>query len=136
MTITRLGLIEQLLQLRGPSPEMDAQIVAWHGSMSVRPYPPASDFGPHNHWQFWSRDGEHFLGSEGRFPVQAVTSDMRVGLAMAHTYLTDLIGWQVSLLRGTGRAAIIRSDGSEVTCSANTPELALVGAVLLAMEDR
>ncbi len=87
------AVLSALQGAKGGDREVDALIVAALGRMTVKRYPPSDDFGPHDRWQFWSRDGEHFLGSEGRFPVPAYTASVDTALALVaeklpgHTYL-------------------------------------------------
>ena len=76
------GLIERLEAATGPDRELDAAIVAHFNNASVRRYPPQTDFGPGARWQFWSRDGAHFLGSESKFPVPPLTASLDAALAL------------------------------------------------------
>lgn len=75
-------LLERVEACTGPDREIDAEIVAWLNNASVRRYPPTDDFGPRDRWQFWSLDGAHFLGSEGKFPVPPLTASIDAALAL------------------------------------------------------
>lgn len=75
-------LIARLEQAKGPDRDLDAAIVAFQHKAIVKPYPPTDDYGPSNRWQFWSRDGEHFLANEGKWPVPAYTGSIDIALTL------------------------------------------------------
>ena len=78
----RADLIAALEKAERPSEELDVQIVAFLHNAIVKRYPPTDDFGPKNRWQFWSRDGAHFLGSEYKFKVLNYTASLDAALSL------------------------------------------------------
>lgn len=80
-------LIAKLEALSGPDREIDAAIVASLNNAIVKRYPPTDDFGPKNRWQFWSEDGKHFLGSEGKYPVPPYTASLDATIALVERLL-------------------------------------------------
>lgn len=75
-------LIERLKLAVKPDPSLDAAIVAELHQAIVRPYPPTDDFGPKARWQFWSRDGAHFLANESKWPVLPYTKSIEAALTL------------------------------------------------------
>ncbi len=99
------SLIAEVEKLTAPSREVDARVVAFLNRAMVKPYPPTDDFGPRDRWQFWTLDGAHFLGSEGRFPVPPLSASIDAVVALierelpgeAPTIMLDAIrAWIVS----------------------------------------
>lgn len=74
-------LYRKIATAREGSEELDAMIVAFFAKATLRPYPPSDDFGPHDHWQFWSEDGENFLGNEHKFKIPPLTRSVDAALA-------------------------------------------------------
>ena len=70
MTPDIAELIGRLKKATSGSEALEAEIAAFRNNAIVKPYPPSDDFGPHDHWQFWSLDGLHFLGNESRAPFK------------------------------------------------------------------
>lgn len=129
MTIDEL--IARLEAASGPERELDAAIVAELNNATVRRYPPTDDFGPRDRWQFWSRDGAHFLGSEGKFKVPAYTASLDAALSLVPE------GWAFQLLyepdATKGQQALVWPPGKSMPLSsAPTPALALCIASLRA----
>lgn len=77
-----MTLSERVEALEGADRSVDAEIIAALNNALVKPYPPATDFGPHDRWQFWSLDGKHFLGSEAKFNVPLLTSSIDAALTL------------------------------------------------------
>jgi len=138
------SLIARLEAAEVGSRELDALITAHFVGAELRPYPPATDFGPSAKWQFWSADGKHFLGNESKFPVPPVTTSLDAALALAERVLP---GWYVGVQANRYELLIAPEDWSaylsapkghqftdEVEASAPTPALALCIAILKAKE--
>ena len=75
-------LITRLTAATEPSRKLDAEIVALLHDAIVKPYPPSTDFGPSAKWQFWSRDGAHFLGNESKWPVPHYTASLDAAMTL------------------------------------------------------
>lgn len=73
-------LIEKLRAATGPNRDLDAAIVAALNNAMVKPYPPHS--GGDGGWQFWSMDGQHFLGNAHKFPVPLYTTSIDAALTL------------------------------------------------------
>ena len=69
------------------------EIVAALNNAIVKPYPPSTDFGPSARWQFWSKDGQHFLGNERKLPV----FDLGSLDAAKALHDAELPGWRCEL---------------------------------------
>lgn len=80
-------LLDRLKAVTGPDEELDVAITAWMHNASYKRYPPTDDFGPKNRWQFWSKDGAHFLGSEHKIKVQPLTASVDAALALVERVL-------------------------------------------------
>lgn len=94
------SLILRIEDAKGADREIDVEIVAHLNKATVRPYPPTDDFGPRDRWQFWSRDGEHFLGSESKYPVPAYTASVDAALALVERCLP---GWSFQITHHPAR---------------------------------
>ncbi len=79
-------LLTRLEAASGGDRELDALVVARQNNALLKPYPPATDFGPSAKWQFWSLDGKHFLGNESKFPVPPLTASMDAVRALARKH--------------------------------------------------
>lgn len=123
-------LIEKVSKATGPSAEIDAAVVAWLNNATVRPYPPTDDFGPRNQWQFWSKDGAHYLGSESRFNVPPLTASLDAVIALVEK---ELPGWLHAYEReqsGLYLAWAWEAGDYATPAEAKTPALALLLALL------
>jgi len=126
-------LIDKLQAATEGSEALDAEITAYINNAIVRPYPPSNDFGLHDHWQFWSRDGEHFLGSEGRrFKVAPVTRSFDAALALMKSKLPGLeFGLYVTTTQA--KANFNRNKVDVASGEAATAPLAMCAALLRAL---
>jgi hypothetical protein len=122
-----LGLADRCETAKGPSPQIDAEIVALRNNALVKPYPPQTDFGPGQKWQFWSLDGLHFLANEShaQFKVLPVTAS----LDAAMTLVPEEAWW--SAMRSPC-ADTFDAEVAEQQSRAATPALALCAAALRA----
>lgn len=131
-------LIERVERAEGPDREIDAQIVAYLNHAIVKPYPPTDDFGPRNRWQFWSRDGEHFLGNEGRMQVARYTESLDAIVGLIERELPG--EWSISVdARIPGWFAWIENDQHVATHAEGvgaTKALAVCAACLRALSTR
>lgn len=127
-------LLTRLENAKEGSRELDALIVAELNDAMVTPYPPRADYGPGNQWQFWSRDGKHFLGNESapRFKIPHYTTSLDAALTLVPGGDWH---WQVRQDPSCYRAAMISGkipDIKFVRGAAPTPALALCIAALRA----
>lgn len=142
-------LIAKLAEAKEGTSELDALIVACLNDALLKPYPPQTDFGPSNRWQFWSLDGAHFLGNEGatRFKVERLTTSVDAILA-----LIEKRGWRLYtvdasipdrfsvFLKGPDRLWPATEDSAEIvgpgweTGTAKTLPAALCSAILTALQ--
>lgn len=128
-------LVARLEATSAGSRGLDAAITAHLNGALLKPYPPATDFGPSAKWQFWSLDGAHFLGNESKFPVPPFTTSLDAALALAERVLP---GWLWNLAAETyGCDAELFSPRGECwdghgPATGATPALALCIAILRA----
>jgi hypothetical protein len=134
------ALRDRVLAATGPDESIDAEIVAVLHDATVKRSPQTDDFGPRDRWQFWSRDGKHFLGGTRKFPVSHVTGSLDAAVALCERVLPD---WSVDFLQdhrkrgGDCWTANVRNDRPPGTPPrrfghGKTPALALVAACLSA----
>ena len=69
-----------LIRLQGPilpawHPEIEAEVVAILNEASLVKYP-SNDQPSGARWQFWSKDGAHFLGNESKFTIPKFLSSI------------------------------------------------------------
>lgn len=126
---------ERASPAHGPLDLLDAHIVAALNNATLRPYPPTDDFGPRNRWQFWSKDGAHFLGNEGKFPVAALTTSLDAAVALCERVLPGW-DWQIERLVSFDGPYALVELGDRPQVEAATPALALVAATLRALAAR
>lgn len=124
-----LALAERCEKASGPDRELDAAIVAAMNNAIVKPYPPTDDFGPKDRWQFWSRDGAHFLGSEGKFPVKPVTASLDAAMTLVPE---SALAWNCGVSTGGNSAWVFDGEDEHNAAAASVP-LALVSAALRAI---
>lgn len=87
-------LIEEIKVLKEPNAHMDAKIYGLLNHAIVKLTPPSDDFGPYDHYQFWSLDGYHFIGTEKTLHVQPITKSLDVLLEFVKNIRPD---WEVRL---------------------------------------
>lgn len=131
-------ILKRLEAMSEGEEKIEAEIVAWINHAVLKPYPPATDFGPQSHWQFWSADEKHFLGNESKFPIAPITRDMDYALAFVPE------GWRVYAIQQmnypghmpqlwfAGLDSIPHSRAGSMTAKASTPALALTAASIRA----
>lgn len=122
----------------GADEALDAEIVAHFNNAIVKRYPPTDDFGPRDRWQFWSKDGTHFLGSEGKFPVPAYTSSLDDALALVERMLP---GWGWTVYSATphtkARAVLVQPEyRQQVGEHGSDPCRAVLAALLRALQEQ
>ncbi len=130
---TLLELAERCEQASGPGERLDAEIVAALNDALLKPYPPQTDFGPGQRWQFWSLDGKHFLGNEARPPFRVLPFTASLDAAMTLVVKDDRI--ELAGLNDSWTAMINPTPSGERgrwTGFAPTPALALCAAALRA----
>jgi hypothetical protein len=139
-----IALAERCEKATVADPQIDAEIVALLSDASVLPYPPATDFGPHDRWQFWSIDGKHFLGNERKFRVTPITASIDAITALIERELpgSDII---IRLVRNPSTnwpgkfSARIEPTGPcdlDIVCRAETQALALCAAFCRSMAEK
>lgn len=126
-------LIERLYSAGTGTRDLDAEIVAQQNNALVKPYPPATDFGPSSKWQFWSLDGQHFLGNESRFPVPPVTTSLDAAMGLAKRVL-DHTEMRLDIDTHGGTRAIVEHEHAIHIGNGLSPSLALCIAVLKASQ--
>lgn len=89
---TLLDLADRVEAVK-PSERVDAAIVAALNNAIVKKYPPSTDFGPSARWQFWSKDGEHFLGNESKYPILSYTTSLDAAQALHDAVLGSDWEW-------------------------------------------
>lgn len=130
-------LLERLEKATGPDTALDAAIVAELHDSIVKPYPPTDDFGPKNRWQFWSRDGKHFLSNESKWPVLPYTASFDAALTLIPK---NWSGWMVadtnmSEAWNHAEARVsLNSCNNLLVARGATPVIALCIAILKARE--
>lgn len=137
---TLLELAERCEAATGPDARLNAEIVAALNNALLKPYPPQTDFGPGQRWQFWSLDGKHFLGNEAKHPFKVLPFTASVDAALTLVpegwdgalYLaTDTHKPEVQLETPAMRSALSMDD-ERVEGAAATLPLALCAAALRA----
>ena len=126
--MTNKALIEELKKAEKGSTELDARIVALLNNAVVKRYPPSDNFGPHDYWQFWSKDGKHFLGSESKFPIRPHTTDLQCAV----DHIPEKWLWRV-LFNGKCYTFTMHRDmmaGEYIEAEASTPALAVWAGIL------
>lgn len=132
-------LADRCEKATGPDERLNAEIVAALNDALLKPYPPQTDFGPGQRWQFWSLDGKHFLGNEAKHPFKVPPFTASIDDAMTlvpegwrlidmcETVIEGDLPWYVRLRekRFDVPPGSAHSDGA-------TPALALCAAALRA----
>jgi hypothetical protein len=123
-----LDLAERCEAATGPDDRIDAEIVAALNDALLKPYPPQTDFGPGQRWQFWSLDGKHFLGNEAKHPFKVLPVTASLDAAMT---LAEGRGGEVTFFKdGTAKAYLWQPYPLAVEAKGTTPALALCAAAL------
>jgi hypothetical protein len=136
-----LALRERVAKLTGPDWHTDALVTAWLTGTTVKHYPPATDFGPQNSWQFSDADGR-FLGNEGtpRFKTPRYTASVDAVLALVDRTQP---GWRWGVLTGVEvkvwaynphqDAPSYDQPLAKLVAVAPTPAIALLNALLTSL---
>jgi len=142
MTDNLIELALRCEKATGPDRELDALIYAAINNASVKPYPLSSDFGPHDRWQFWSKDGAHFLGSEQRFRMKPVTASLDAIVALIGEKLPGRTIGMLDCWQDGKPAGLIGGEGKSLDlllatiATGNTRTLALCAAFLRALASK